>query len=122
VALTDESLLGLRRQRQWQQQQQQHMARDKKAAQKQKPAKAAAVKADPKKTKKGKQGSYDSLRDPLDRCGCSSLLVGSLAAAASSRNNTKPLQFMVIGCRNLWRIVHALGYPTAGSWRCWVCV
>jgi hypothetical protein len=50
------------------------MARDKKAAQKQKPAKAAAAKAEPKKSKKSKQGSYDSLRDPLDRCDCSSLL------------------------------------------------
>jgi hypothetical protein len=49
------------------------MARDKKAAQKQKPAKAAAGaaadKAAAKKGKKAKQGSYDSLRDPLDRCG-----------------------------------------------------
>jgi hypothetical protein len=50
------------------------MTRDKKAAQKQKPVKAAAAKAEPKKSKKTKQGSYDSLRDPLDRCGCSSLL------------------------------------------------
>jgi hypothetical protein len=49
------------------------MARDKKTAQKQKAGKdaaaAAAVKAEPKKGKKAKQGTYDSLRDPLDRCG-----------------------------------------------------
>ncbi|WIA18597.1 hypothetical protein OEZ85_010037 [Tetradesmus obliquus] len=47
------------------------MARDKKAAQKQKPAKAAAgaaaVKAEAKKGRKAQQGSYDALRDPLDR-------------------------------------------------------
>lgn len=52
------------------------MARDKKAAQKQKPAKAAAgaaaVKAEAKKGRKAQQGSYDGLRDPLDRCGCAS--------------------------------------------------
>jgi Pyruvate/2-oxoacid:ferredoxin oxidoreductase delta subunit len=69
------------------------MARDKKAAQKQKPAKAAAVNAEPKKSKKAKQGSYDSLRDPLDRCGCSSGLdcwhVCSMAPDACSRNKPK---------------------------------
>lgn len=59
--------------KQWQQQ---YMARDKKAAQKQKPAKAAAgaaaVKAEAKKGRKAQQGSYDGLCDPLDRCGCAS--------------------------------------------------